>query len=362
MKHRLARPVFDEAELAGVASVLDSGVLTNGPQTEAFERSFAQRHDVEHAVAMANGTVALTAALLALGIEPGDEVIVPSMTFVATAAAVRHIGAVPVFADVDESTLDLDPRDVEQRVTARTRAVVAVHYGGQIADMPGLGDVARRHGLLVVEDAAQAHGATLHGRSAGSWGAAAMFSLSPTKTITTGEGGIVTTNSATVSHQLRLLRNHGISGTYSYTLLGHNWRLTEMQAAIGRAQLEKLDAILEHKRRNARRLSARLEDVAGVRVLATRPRSSSSHSLFTVVLGDGVDRADTIAALNEHGVESKVYWPPVHTLAPFESCGADLPVTRRLAGRILTVPCHAGMDDAAVDAVAGALEAGVCGR
>jgi perosamine synthetase len=184
---RLARPDIDEREIDAVARVLSSGVLTNGPETKAFEAAFAARHDVAHGVAMANGTLALSAILIALGVGPGDEVIVPSMTFVSTATCVLHVGATPVFADIDPETFNLDPLDVKRRIGPSTAAVIPVHYGGQAADMTELVEAAGT--IPVIEDAAEAHGAHYKGRAVGGWATAGMFSFTPTKNITTGEGG-----------------------------------------------------------------------------------------------------------------------------------------------------------------------------
>ena len=241
---RLAKLDVGDEELEAIRTVLFSGVLTNGPQTKAFEDVFATRHAVRHAVAFANGTVALAGIYTALGIGPGDEVIVPSMTFISTATSVRHVGAHPVFAEVVEDTFNLDPADVEARLTSRTRAIVAVHYGGQPADMEELSTIARAAGVELIEDAAQAHGASYRGCPVGGLGRAAMFSFTPTKNVTTGEGGIVTTNDDDLARSLRLLRNHGQTQLYQHESLGYNWRMTEMQAAMGVVQIQKLDAIL----------------------------------------------------------------------------------------------------------------------
>src|SRR5438105_6654395 len=249
-KIRLASPDVGEEELDAIKAALFSGVLTNGPRTTAFETAFARRHEVSHAVAFANGTVALAGIYLALGIGPGDEVIVPSMTFISSATSVLHVGARPIFAEVTEDTFNLDPADVETRLTPRTRAILAVHYGGQPADLFELASIARGAGVALIEDAAQAHGASYQGRPVGGFGRAAMFSFTPTKNVTTGEGGLVTTNDEHLDHQLRLLRNHGQTSLYHHHILGYNWRMTELQAAMGIVQIRKLDAILARKQAN----------------------------------------------------------------------------------------------------------------
>jgi len=258
---KLAEPDIGEEECAAVRAAMLSGVLTNGPRTAAFEDAFARMHGVDHAVAMANGTVALAAVYIGLGIGAGDEVIVPSMTFISSATSVLHVGATPVFADIRPDTFNLDAEDVARRVTARTRAILAVHYGGQPADMDELRAVADDAGVLLIEDAAQAHGSTYKGRPVGGLGAAAMFSMTPTKNITTGEGGVVTTDDPDLAARLRLLRNHGQTAPYEHAMLGFNWRITEMQAAMGIVQLGKLPRILDTKRANAERLGASIVDV-----------------------------------------------------------------------------------------------------
>lgn len=361
---RLARPQAGEEEIEAIRSVLASGILTNGPKTEEFERVFAAMHEVPHAVALANGTVALAAMLLAYDIGPGDEVIVPSMTFVSTATAVRHVGATPVFADVHADTFDLDPEDVARRVTARTRAVLAVHYGGQPADLPGLAAVAEQHGILLLEDAAQAHGARLHGRSAGGWGQAAMFSFTPTKNITTGEGGIVTTADAGVAERLRLLRNHGMTAPYHHDMLGFNWRITEMQAAMGVVQLGRLPGILSTKRRNAARMAELLRETPGVRPPVVRAGAEHPFMLYTVLLDDRVDRDAVLEALQADGIEAKVYFPPVHRQPVFHDLAGSVRLERTelVARRMLSLPFHAALTDEELVFLADRLTAVVTGR
>jgi perosamine synthetase len=353
---RLAKPDIGEEEVAAIRSVLLSGTLTNGPWTRDFENAFAKRHEVAHAVAFANGTVALSAIYLSLGIGAGDEVIVPSLTFISTATSVLHVGSKVVFAEVDDRTFNLDPVDVERKITPRTRAIVAVHYGGQPADMAELQELAVAHRIEVIEDAAEAHGATYQGKSVGGLGRAAMFSFTPTKNITTGEGGIVTTDDAYLADRLRLLRNHGQSSLYQHETLGYNWRMTEMQAAMGLVQLGKLDGILDRKRRNAQLLSRLLMDIPGVTPPITRADRTHVHMLYTLKL-DPARRDHVRSALLEDGIEARLYFPPAHLQPIFRGDVCVLPTTERLGDQLLSVPFHSQLTDAELEEVAGSIRA-----
>lgn len=352
---RLARPDVGEPELAAISEVFRSGILTDGPSTAAFEDAFATLHQVEHAIAFANGTVALAGIYLGLDIGPGDEVIVPSMTFISTATSVLHVGATPVFADIEPDTFNLDPVDVARRITPATKAIVAVHYGGQPADLDGLTAVAEDAGVLLVEDAAEAHGASYRGRPVGGFGRAAMFSFTPTKNITTGEGGMVTTNDGDLADRLRLLRNHGIKSPGHHTLVGYNWRLTEMQAAIGTEQLTKLPGILDRKRDHARRLTELLEPLAGVTPPTVRSECEHVFMLYTMLVDGGRDQL--LAALLDQQIEARVYFPPAHRQPIFAPYGADLPVTTEVAPRMLSVPIHAQLQPSDIDTIAAAIAA-----
>jgi dTDP-4-amino-4,6-dideoxygalactose transaminase len=353
---RLASPDVGEPELEAVRTALLSGVLTNGPRTAAFEEVFARRHDVSHAVAFANGTVALAGIYLALGIGAGDEVIVPSMTFISTATSVLHVGAKPVFAEVLPDTFNLDPADVEARVTPRTRAIVAVHYAGQPADMVELNDIAKGAGIDLVEDAAQAHGAAYHGRPVGGFGRAAMFSFTPTKNITTGEGGIVTTNDDDVARDLRLLRNHGQTRLYEHAVLGYNWRITEMQAAMGVVQVGKLDTILERKRANAEYLRNKLGADEHFQLPVARQDRTHPYMFFTLKFREGI-RDSVMAALLEAGIESRLYFPPAHLQPVFKEAVSSLPNTERLGRQMLSIPFHSKLTRQQLDRIADVIRA-----
>jgi perosamine synthetase len=355
----LARPDVGQEEIEAVSRVLRGPILTNGPETVAFEQDFADLHGAEHGVAFANGTVALVALFAALGIGPGDEVIVPSLTFVSSATSIVYAGATPVFADVDPETFNLDPADVARRLRPRVKGILAVHYGGQPADLAELSALAADAGVVLLEDAAEAHGARYRGRHVGTWGRAGMFSFTPTKNITTGEGGMVLTADGDLAGRLRLLRNHGQVSPYEHAVLGCNWRLSEMQAAMGRAQTAKLEAILARKQSLAAELDQLLDPVAGVRAPVVRADRDHVHMLYTVTLAsaDAARRDAVIADLAQQGIESRVYFPPVHRQPIFQGRPADVPVTDELAGRILSLPMHSLLTTDEVTDIAASLTA-----
>ena len=353
---RLARPNVGEEEVSAIRGVFASGTLTNGPRTAEFEAAFARRHQVQEAVAFANGTVALTAMYLALDIGPGDEVIVPSLTFISSATSVVHAGATPVFADVESATYNLDPESVQEAIGPQTKAVLAVHYGGQPGDLDALRRVADEAGILLLEDAAQAHGSSYQGNPVGGFGRCAMFSFTPTKNITTGEGGLVTTNDPDVAERLRLLRNHGQESLYQHSLLGYNWRISEMQAAMGVVQLGKLDRILDVKRRNARWMTDRLSDVTGITPPVELEGREHVYMLYTLVVHDGRDRL--LKRLASEGVEARFYFPPAHRQKVFAHQGREvnLPVTDKLERSILSIPMHAQLSEEELEKIASVIE------
>jgi perosamine synthetase len=355
---RLASPDLGEEELEAIKAALFSGVLTNGPQTAAFETAFAHRHEVSHAVAFANGTVALAAIYLAVGIGPGDEVIVPSMTFISSATSVVHVGARPIFAEVKDDTFNLDPEDVKARLTSRTRAILAVHYGGQPADLSELVSIAREAGVVLIEDAAQAHGASYRGRPVGGFGRAAMFSFTPTKNVTTGEGGLVTTADRDLADKLRLLRNHGQTSLYHHDLLGYNWRLTEMQAAMGVVQIKKLDSILARKWANATYIRTRLKGEGALELPVARDDRTHAYMLFTLKVKHGA-RDRVLNSLLKNGIEARLYFPPAHLQPVFGYGRGSLPRTERLADQMLSIPFHSRLSKPDLDLIANALRQAV---
>jgi dTDP-4-amino-4,6-dideoxygalactose transaminase len=308
-------------------------------------------------VAVANGTVALVAALRVLGVGPGDEVVTSAFTFVATLNAILECGAQARFADIDAHTFNVDPQSLEEMCTERTRVVMPVHLYGQPADMAAVTKIAERYGSTVVEDAAQAHGAQINGRGVGGFGVG-TFSFYATKNITTGEGGMVTTNSDDIADRLRLLRNHGMRARYQYESVGTNLRLTDVQAAIALPQLARLDAAIERRQANAARLTAGLADLAGLVTPTVVPGCRHVFHQYTIrVTGEApLDRNALAAQLASRGVQSGIYYPRVvfdydcYREHP-NVVASDVPRARAAASQVLSLPVHPGLSDADVDQV-----------
>ncbi len=332
-----ARPQIGSDERAAVDRVLASGMLAQGPEVAAFEQEFSvQVVDGRHAVAVNSGTSALHLSLLAAGIGPGDEVIVPSFTFAATANSVALTGATPVFVDIEASHFCLDPAAVEAAIGPRTRAVMPVHLYGHPADMPGLREVCERRGLLLLEDAAQAHAASIDGVPVGAWGMAGAFSFYPTKNMTTGEGGLVTTGDEQVARAIRLLRNQGQERRYENEIVGLNNRMTDIHAAIGRVQLRRLPEWTRQRRDNAAFYDAHLTGVVTPPVSAGAVHVYHQYTIRVV----GLDRDAFADQLAEHGVGTGVYYPiPNHRLPAFARA-IDLPETERAAAECLSLPVY----------------------
>jgi len=347
----IAQPAIGEAEIAAVTSVLRSQALVQGQQVAAFEDEFASLVAGRRCVAVASGTAALHLALAALGIGPGDEVIVPSFTFAATAHAVSLTGARPVFADVSADDFCLDAADVAGRISPRTAAVVAVHLYGQPGDMSGLSDVCARNGLALVEDAAQAHGAGYEGRPAGSLGQAAAFSFYATKNMTTGEGGMVVLADEDGARRVRLLRNQGMLEAYRHEVVGHNARMTDFAAAMGRVQLGRLSELNRARRTNA---SAYDRALTGVDKPIEHPNRVHAWHHYTVRVA--TERDAVASDLARQGIQTGIYYrAPVHTQPAYDD-PTELPVTARLADEVLSLPVHPGVGAGAVDRVIAALQ------
>jgi len=349
-----AKPIIGEQERAAVDAVLASGGMAQGPQVAAFEEEFsAQVVDGLHCIAVNSGTSAQHLAMLALGIGPGDEVIVPSFTFAATANSVALTGATPVFADIEPRYFCLDPAAVEAAITGRTRGIMPVHLYGHPASMDEFSRIATDHGLLLVEDAAQAHAAALHGRPVGTWGNAGSFSFYPTKNMTSGEGGMVTTADDRVARTVRLLRNQGQERKYENEIVGFNNRMTDIHAAIGRVQLTKLAGWTKQRQANAAFLDAHLD---GVITPPVADGASHVYHQYTIRVVDQ-DRDAFAEALHERGIGSGVYYPiPNHRL-PAYARTQDLPETERAARECLSLPVHPSLSQADLERIAEAVNA-----
>ena len=349
-----ARPIIGDEERAAVDRVLRSGMITQGPEVAAFEREFADALvGGRTTVAVSSGTTGLHLGLLAAGVGPGDEVIVPSFTFAATANSVALTGATPVFADIEPDYFGLAPAAVEAVVTGRTVGIMPVHLYGHPADLTGLTAVAEKHGLRMFEDAAQAHGATWLGVPVGSFGEFAMFSLYPTKNITSVEGGMVSCASDQIARQIRLLRNQGMERRYENEIVGFNARMTDVHAAIGRVQLSKLPGWTERRRANARFLDRHLE---GVTTPPVADGATHVYHQYTIRLAD--DRNGFAKALaDEHGIGTGVYYPiPNHRLPSF-ALTLDLPETEKAAREALSLPVHPSLTDDDLDRIVAAVNA-----
>lgn len=342
----LSSPDITQTEIDAVARVLRTPCLSLGPELVAFESALAQYHSVPHAVGVSSGTAGLHLALLALGIGPGDEVIVPSFAFVAVANAVLHVGATPVFAEIDPTTLNLAVASVEQAITQRTRAILVVHTFGVPAEMAELQWIATRHHLALIEDACEAIGAEFHGRRVGSFGDVSVFGFYPNKQITTGEGGAVLTRSADLAALLRSLRNQGRSSELDWldhARIGYNYRLSEMACALGIVQLSRLNEILAARRSVAERYHALLINIDGMRLPPqSLPGRTISWFVYVVLLPEHADRDRLQAVLIKRGIATGRYFAPIHRQPAWlnhpSATGVSLPITEAIASWALALP------------------------
>jgi perosamine synthetase len=371
------RQWLDEEDIAAVTQVLRSDWLTTGPKVGEFEDAVAQFVGTRHGVALSSGTAALHAAMYAIGIGPGDEVIVPAMTFLATANAVVFQGGTPVFADVEPDTLLLDPHQVEAKVTARTKALIAVDYAGQPCDYNTLRAVAQRHGLALVADACHSLGGAYRDQPVGTLADLSVFSFHPVKHITTGEGGMVVTDNPLLAERMSRFRNHGAAtdarqraqqGTWYYEMLdlGYNYRLTDFQCALGLTQLKKLSGWLQRRRAIAQLYGKSLQSLPAVSPLAVRPQRSHAYHLYVILLAlerlQG-GRAQVFGDMRAAGIGVNVHYLPVH-LHPFyrhrfHTGPGDCPVAEQAYERLLTLPLFPALTDDEVNYVVAALHRAV---
>jgi dTDP-4-amino-4,6-dideoxygalactose transaminase len=357
------RPLRDEL-LAAIARVCDSQRFIGGPEVDAFERELSALAGVRHAVGLSSGTDAILAALMALGIGPGDEVIVPTFSFFATAGCVSRVGATPTLVDVDNATCNIDPALAAAAITPRTRAIIPVHLYGQCADMDPILDAAARAGIPVIEDAAQAIGATYKGRQAGSMGSVACFSFFPSKNLGAfGDGGLLTTNDDRLAHEVRLLRSHGAEPKYFHKRIGGNFRLDALQAAVLRVKLPHLAAWSDARRRNAARYDRLFGDSGVADRIVLPPRRPECGHIFNQYTIRVANRDAVRAKLEAAGIGTEIYYPvPFHLQECFASLGhrrGDFPIAEAIASETLALPIYAELTEAqqaqVVSAIAAAL-------
>ena len=343
MRLPVTEPLLGEQELRYITECVVTGwVSSAGKFVAQFEEMFAAFCGVRYAIATSSGTTALHLALLALGIGPGDEVVVPTLTFIATANAVTYTGARPVFVDSEPVTWNIDPERVEHAITSHTKAIIPVHLYGHPANMGPILDIARRHGLAVIEDAAEAHGACYKGRRVGGLGDIGCFSFYGNKIITTGEGGMVVTGRADLAEKIHMLRDHGMSPErrYWHPVLGYNYRMTNIQAALGVAQMERIKAILTAKRRVARAYADALHGIPGLTLPPEAPWAENVYWLYSLLVDQntfGMERDVLLTALRNRGIDTRPLFPPTHT-QPIYATGQCLPVAERLAAEGLSLP------------------------
>ncbi|MFH0836258.1 MAG: DegT/DnrJ/EryC1/StrS family aminotransferase [Candidatus Micrarchaeota archaeon] len=343
----IAKPVMQDEEINAVIEVMKSGQIAHGPVVEEFERKCAEYSGYKHGIACTNGTTALHLAMLGAEIKPGDEVIIPDFTFIATANTPRFVGAVPVFADVDKKTFNIDPEDVKRKITPKTKAIIGVSLYGQAYDMDALKEIAESKGIPLISDNAQAIGCEWNGKkNLGDY--CATLSFYPTKNMTTGEGGMVLTDDDALAEKILLYRTHGQRKQYDYATMGFNFRMTSLCAAIGLAQLKKIDAFTERRRKNAALLNELLDGV--VETPFVDSRAKHVYHQYTI-------KTDKRDELKEHlknaGVGSGVYYPqPLHELPTFDAAHANCPNTIELTKRVLSLPVHPLVTEQDVETIA----------
>jgi perosamine synthetase len=357
-------PKIDEEEINSVVKVLRSGILTSGlgagPMVTLFEEKYAKFADVKHAIAVNTGTAALHEAVVAAGVEPGDEVILPSFTFVATAEAVVMAGGKPVFTDIDPETYNLSPTQIENAITAKTKAIIPVDLYGYPSDISPIREITLEHKISIIEDAAQAHGSELQNKSAGYFSDVACWSLYASKNMTTGEGGVITTDDDQLAERMRMLRTHGEKAKYASQMLGFNYRMSEIQAALGVVQLEKLPLFAAKRRANAQQLTKIL--LSAERLILPREPEDGRHSwyLYTVRIRDATEtqHQTVVDQLRKKDIGAEVYYAnPVHMMPYYrDTFGVrKLPETEKAAKQVISLPIHPGVTPEQLDYIGNSL-------
>ncbi len=353
IKVPIAKPIIGDKEIENVVEVLKSGMIAQGPKVEEFEQKFAEWVGADYGIAVNSGTAALHTALLACDIGEGDEVITTPFTFIASGNSIVYTGARPVFADIDLKTYTLNPEKIEGLITENTKAIMPVQLYGQSANMDRINEIAELYGLIVIEDAAQAHGATCNGEKVGSIGDMSCFSFYPTKNMTTSEGGIITTDDEDLAEAARIFRAHGASIRYHHGEIGYNFRMTDIAAAIGLAQLEKIDEFNDKRIANAEYLNQGLKDVDGVVTPYCAYGSKHVYHQYTILVEKG-DRDDWVDIINDCGVGTGIHYPiPLYNQPIYRSLGldGDCPNAEFAADNVISLPVHPSLTKEDLDLV-----------
>ncbi len=348
----ISKPQIGEEEEKAVLEVLRSGKLAQGEKVEQFEEAFARFCGTKYAVATDNGTAALLVALTTAGLKQGDEVITTPFTFIATSNAILFTGAKPVFVDIDPVTFNIDPAKIEEAITKKTKAIIPVHLYGLMADMEAINQIAKKHNLIVIEDAAQAHGATIEGKRAGSWGTAATFSFYPTKNMTTGEGGMVTTNDEALAKKARLFRQQGMERRYYHGIVGYNFRMTDIGAALGLEQLKKVESFTEKRIKNATYLSSKLMGVKSIQLPVVPQGFRHVFHQYTIRTRE---RTKLIKRLEKEEIGHGVYYPGlVQEQVAYKGVkfvSFKTPEAKRATEEVISLPVHPGLTKADLDKI-----------
>lgn len=353
----IAKPIITDEEIEAVTEVLKSGMLAQGPKVEEFQNKFAQYSDAKYGIATSSGTTALHTALVAAGVEQGDEVITTPFTFAATSNSILYSNATPVYADIDPKTFNLNPEKIEEKITDKTKAIMPVHLYGQPADMDPILEIAEKHDLKVIEDAAQAHGSTYKGKKIGSIGDLGCFSFYPTKNMTTGEGGMVTTNDEELAEKSSMVRAHGESKRYEQSLLGYNYRMTDIAASIGLVQLKNIDQINKKRNENAEYLSEGLSDVKGI----TTPEIADNvtHVFHQYTIRVSKDRNAFKDFLTQKEIGTGVHYPIVLYKQPYyQNIGltGNCPEAELAANQVISLPVHPSLTQEELDTIISAVK------
>jgi len=353
IKVSIASPIIEEEEINAVVEVMKSGMIAQGPKVIEFEKEFADFVGAKYGIATNSGTSALHVALLAAGIGEGDEVITTPFTFAATGNSILYTGARPVFVDIDEDTFTIDPSKIEEAITEKTKAIMPVQLYGQAADMDPIMKIAKEHDLIVIEDAAQAHGAEYNGKKVGNLGDMACFSFYPTKNMTTSEGGMITTNNEEFAENAKIYRAHGSPTKYHHDVLGYNFRMTDIGAAIGLEQLKKIDSFNDKRIENAKYLNEGLADCDLVETPVVKEGYKHVYHQYTIKVKDG--KRDALSEyLLENGVGNGIYYPiPLYNQVLYTNMGYDqsLPVTDKIVEDVLSLPVHAKLTKEDLDLI-----------